>query len=64
MLNDDKIACIPPVINDNRLAKDFSKKANLFNSFWQKAAQLLRITVFYPHQLIALSISTKQTLNS
>ena len=64
MLDDKKIFYIPPVAHDNRFVTYFSKKANLFNSFWQKAAQLLRITVFSPYQLIPLPISTWQALNS
>ena len=65
MLNDKKVPCIPPIFHDNKFVTDFSKKADLFNSFFlQSSAQLLKITVFSPHQLFPLPISTWQTLNS
>ena len=65
MLNDKKVPCIPPIFHDNKFVTDFSKKADLFNSFFlQSSAQLLKITVFSPHQLFPLPISNWQTLNS
>ena len=36
MLNDKKTPCIPPIIHDNKFVTDFSKKADLFNSFFAK----------------------------
>ena len=63
MLNDKRVPCIPPIFHDNKFITDFSKKADLFNSFLQNSAQLLKITVFFPHQLIPLPTSTWQTLN-
>ena len=36
ILNDKKIPCIPHIIHDNKFVTDFSKKANLFNSFFVK----------------------------
>ena len=79
MLNDKKVPCVLSVIRDNTFFADFSKNTDLLNSFlahshkkpsvscdyvWQDSAQLLEITVSPPHQLIPLSISTWQTLNS
>ena len=65
MLNDKKVSCIPPIFHDNKFVIDFSKKAHLFNFFFlQNSAQLLKTTVFSPHQLFPLPISTWQTSNS
>ena len=64
MLNDKNAPCIPPIFHDNKFVTGFSKKADLFNSFLQNSAQLLKIAVFFPHQLFPLPISTRQTLNS
>ena len=36
MLNDKRIPCIPPIIHDNKFVTDFSKKARLFNIFFEK----------------------------
>ena len=46
MLNDKKITCILPSINDNKFVTDFSKKSGLFNFFFsQNSAHLLKIAV-------------------
>ena len=36
MLNDKKVPCIPPIFHDNKFVTDFSKTADLFNSFFAK----------------------------
>ena len=36
MLSDKKIPCISPIFHDNKYVTDFSKKADLFNSFFCK----------------------------
>ena len=57
MLNDKYAPCIPPIFHDNKFVTGFSKKGDLFNSFLQSSAQLLKIAVFFPHQLFPLPIS-------
>ena len=37
MLNDKKVHCISPIFHDKKFITDFSKKADLFNSFLCKA---------------------------
>ena len=64
MLNDKKGPCIPSIFCDSKFATDFSKKLISLILFLQNSAQLLKITVFSPHQLFPLPISTWQTLNS
>ena len=34
MLNNKKIPCIPPLLQDNKYVTDFKKKAELFNLFF------------------------------
>ena len=41
MLNDKKVPCIPPVFHDNKFLPDFSKKADLFNSFFAKQCSVI-----------------------
>ena len=41
MLNDKKIHCIPPIFHDNKFVTDFSKKADLFNSFFAKQCSVI-----------------------
>ena len=62
MLNDKKIPCLFFTIT-NLLQFSVKKPISLI-LFLQNSAQLLKITVFSPHQLIPLLISTWQTLNS
>ena len=45
MLDDKKVPCIPSIFHDNKFITEFSKKVNLFNSFLQNSAELLKITV-------------------
>ena len=62
MLNNKKVPCIPPIFHDNKFVTDFSKQANPFNSFFAKQRSIIE-TVFSPHHLFPLPISTWQTLN-
>ena len=41
MLNDKKVPCIPPLFHDNKFITDFSKKADLFNSFFAKQCSII-----------------------
>ena len=63
MLNDKKVSCIPPIFYDKKCVKNFSKKANLSNSFFVKQCLVIENNVSSPHQLIPLPISTCQKLN-
>ena len=36
LLNNKKIPCIPPLLQDNKYVTDFKKKAELFNLFFAK----------------------------
>ena len=38
MLNDKNFHCIPPIFHDNKFITDFSKKADLLNTFLQNSA--------------------------
>ena len=40
MLNDKKVPWIPPIFHDNKFITDFSKKADLFNSFFAKQCSI------------------------
>ena len=40
MLNDKKVPYIPPIFHDNKFVTDFSKKADLFNSFFEKQCSI------------------------
>ena len=55
MLNENKTPCLVPNIHDNKYFTYFSKKADLF---------LLKIIMFFLHQLILLPTSTCRMLNS
>ena len=41
MLNDKKVRCIWPFFHNNKFVTDFSKKANLFNSFFAKECSII-----------------------
>ena len=41
MLNDKKVSCIAPIFHDNKFATDFSKRADLFNSFFAKQCSII-----------------------
>ena len=51
--NDKKVPCILPIFHDNKFITDFSKKADLFNSFFAKQCSIIKNnSVLLPHQLI------------
>ena len=64
MLNDKKIPCTRQFFTLTNLLQILVKKPISLLIFLQNSPQLLKITVFSPHQLIPLPISTWQTLNS
>ena len=64
MLNDKKIPCTRLFFTLTNLLQILVKKPISLLIFLQNSPQLLKITVFSPHQLIPLPISTWQTLNS
>ena len=41
MLNNNKIPCIPPLLQDNKYVIDFRKKAELFNLFFAKQCSII-----------------------
>ena len=41
MLNDKKVPYIPPIFHGNKFVTDFSKNANLFNSFFAKQCSVI-----------------------
>ena len=41
MLNEKKVPCIPPIFYDIKFITDFSKKADLFNSFFAKQCSVI-----------------------
>ena len=41
MLNDKKVPCIAPIFHDDKFITDFSKKADLFNSFFAKQCSII-----------------------
>ena len=41
MLNDKKVPCILPIFHDNKFITDFSKKIDLFNSFFAKQCSII-----------------------
>ena len=41
LLNYKKIPCIPPLLQDNKYATDFKKKAELFNLFFAKQCSII-----------------------
>ena len=41
MLNDKKVPWIPPIFHDNKFVTDFSKKTDLFNTFFAKQCSVI-----------------------
>ena len=41
MLNNKKIPCIPPLLQDNKYLTDFKKKAELFNLFFANQCSII-----------------------
>ena len=41
ILSDKKVPCIPPIFQDNKFVTDFSKKTDLFNSFFAKQCSII-----------------------
>ena len=55
MLNDKKVPCIPPIFHDNKFVTDFSKKADLFNSFFAKQFSIIDNNSVLPSSTIPVS---------
>ena len=64
MLNDKKVPCIPPIFHDNKFVTDFSKKADLFNSFFAKQCSVIENDSVLPSSTIPVTDQYLQTLNS
>ena len=41
LLNNKKISCIPPLLQDNKYVTDFKKKAELFNLFFAEKCTII-----------------------
>ena len=41
LLNNKKVPCIPPLLEDNKYVTDFKKKAELFNLFFAKQCSII-----------------------
>ena len=41
-----KVPCIHPIFHDNKFVTDFSKKSNLFNSFFAKQSSIIENNIF------------------
>ena len=54
MLNDKKVPCIPPIFHDNKFVTDFSKKADLFNSFFAKQCSIIENNCVLPSSTFSL----------
>ena len=54
-LNNERIPCIPAVINDNKFLTDFSKKADLFNSLFTKTKLMKNSTSVLENNTVLLS---------
>ena len=48
MLNDKKVPYIAPIFHDNKFVTDFSKKADLFNSFFSKQCSINKTNSVLP----------------
>ena len=55
MLNDKKVPCIPPIFHDNKFVTDFSKKADLFNSFFAKQCSIIENNSVLPSSTIPVT---------
>ena len=55
MLNDKKVPCIPPIFQDNKFVIDFSKKADLFNSFFTKQFSIIEKNSVLPSSTIPIT---------
>ena len=54
-LNDKKVPCIPPIFYDNKFITDFSKKADLFNSFFAKQWSIIENNSVLPSSTIPIT---------
>ena len=55
MLNDKKVPCIPPIFHDNKFVTDFSKKNDLFNSFFAKQCSIIENNCVLPSSTIPVT---------
>ena len=50
-LNNKKIPCIPPLLNENKFIIDFRRKAKIFNTFFAKQCSLINTSSVLPTTL-------------
>ena len=55
MLNDKNVPCIPPIFHDNKFVTDFSKRADLFNSFFVKQCSIIENNSVLPSSTISVT---------
>ena len=55
MLNDKKVSCIPSIFHDNKFVTDFSKKVDLFNSFFAEQCSIVENNSVLPSSTIPVT---------
>ena len=55
MLNNKKVPWIPPIFHDSKFATDFSKKVDLFNSFFAKQFSIIENSSVLPSSTIPVT---------
>ena len=55
MLNDKKVLCISHIFHDNKFVTDFSKKADLFNSFIVKQCSIIENNSVLPSSIVLVT---------
>ena len=55
MLNDQKVPCILLIFHDNKFITDFSKKADLFHSFFAKQCSIIENNSVFPSSTIPIT---------
>ena len=48
LLNNEKIPCIPPLFHQSKYVTDFKKKAQIFNSFFNKQCSIIQNSSKFP----------------
>ena len=54
-MNDKKVPCIPPIFHYNKFVTDFSKKPNLFNSFFAKQCSIIENSIVFNSSTIPVT---------
>ena len=55
MLTDKKVLCIPHIFHDNKFVTDFSKKADLSNSFFVKQCTIIENNSVLPSSIVLVT---------